>query len=950
MFGASPCPAALAGIGQAFVEICRWAVGDVAGDVGLEGGQELRAMLDRLSTDKEAYDAFVDDFTSVAPPLALIILDLIQTAEGAHAGLPWDPLKDIVGPSIAALGATINHPEGWFGTVEARLWAYAIFGARMLELHKGKAETPWLLIAAWRGKMGFAAQQSRWLTVALGTIDHAMYVNAEYMEMQEAESGAYIWKCPEFATTSARFWQEVEFFWMPILLGWVQGMTRRSRWSVLRRGDAAAEAEIICTSDASGGYGLGGVTRAGTVQRTWTAAEQIMHIQNKEGRAAIEVAAATEEVQWDSGSCSQPRRIVMLTDNSGASGDIERGGVKWRKGDDMRADLFPLIVQQYAHGLEVHAYHAPGTFIIAAGTDDASREDDNRVFARKSTPVHVPAIAGHGTGDNAAGWPAWMLLDMLRAAGCGPAVGARPWPSPHAQPGDAPPQYIPLEAVWWTAHGTVARGDPRDPATEINAVSGEADHPGPRARARDPFEQSRAPDECCADECTHELGRRAGGSWWRCCSCPRTFHAACLGQQAQRPGPLAMQCGQCLGGELPQHIAAALQLDATAAFISGGMKSAGSLDTYGTALRRFVRELQDGTATDRYGQLAVDDILPAGPSAATHAAVVAKFIHIASQPTATRRPLAKTSVEGSLAALAWWHVLKSNGNTEGPAPSHPLIKAAMDAAQRLAVAGGRDVQNAAFAMPIDTMVAFQTFMINEREQREGQWRQGHIGWGKWYEISRDWAVYALEYGAVLRTNEPVGVTFGGLQRCAEQELAAKWWEFQAVTKTSRGKRIKIQFEENASGVDVLGAVAGVARALRAGGWAEQVENGTAPLAGDIREPTQALKSMDVIMDKSKLVGEYIAPFCRELGHEKLAFDRNWAGYTWRRGGINAARQDAYRRGLRGEELLDFVLARGRWKSFHSALKYLLDVDDSLAGVLRKRMDASKANRGRKRGR
>ena len=71
----------------------------------------------------------------------------------------------------------------------------------------------------------------------------------------------------------------------------------------------------------------------------------------------------------------------------------------------------------------------------------------------------------------------------------------------------------------------------------------------------------------------------------------------------------------------------------------------------------------------------------------------------------------------------------------------------------------------------------------------------------------------------------------------------------------------------------------------------------------------------------------------QLGLRHMLFDRIWSGYGCRRGGINAFLQIARAQGMRGIDLLAYVMRRGRWKSHSSLQRYLLDVDPELAALL-----------------
>jgi hypothetical protein len=153
-------------------------------------------------------------------------------------------------------------------------------------------------------------------------------------------------------------------------------------------------------------------------------------------------------------------------------------------------------------------------------------------------------------------------------------------------------------------------------------------------------------------------------------------------------------------------------------------------------------------------------------------------------------------------------------------------------------------------MPGDTMTVFQDHMIDKRETARDtyEWASTAQHWREWYHVARDWLAYALEFSAVLRTNEPAWCTFGDLRR--HIHIPGRWQLLIGATKTSQGAKGWAEFDEPAPyGISVLSALRGEDAALVAAGYDDWVTNGRAPMFGTLDDPMRPLASMAMITNK-----------------------------------------------------------------------------------------------------
>ena len=107
------------------------------------------------------------------------------------------------------------------------------------------------------------------------------------------------------------------------------------------------------------------------------------HIQELEGRASWEVIAHRLQLRSGAGGTlvtSDARvasgagmRIMQEIDNNGAVSDWNKGGRHWTAGNSLRGELFAAIMADFQWGIELRAYHLPGTIIIKLRHDAASR-------------------------------------------------------------------------------------------------------------------------------------------------------------------------------------------------------------------------------------------------------------------------------------------------------------------------------------------------------------------------------------------------------------------------------------------------------------------------------------------------------------------------------------------------------------------------------------------------
>ena len=192
----------------------------------------------------------------------------------------------------------------------------------------------------------------------------------------------------------------------------------------------------------------------------------------------------------------------------------------------------------------------------------------------------------------------------------------------------------------------------------------------------------------------------------------------------------------------------------------------------------------------------------------------------------------------------------------------------------------------------------------------------------------------MRWNGVCRSNEPAGTRSRDIK--AHAQLHDEGWRALRVpfTKTSNGFSVDIGWQLiGPADIDAGDALFALETCLRAGGYGDAVDDGSAPIFGHIHQPMQALASM-YAMDKPAVLQDiHLRPFFMKLGHPEF-LDRFWSGYSWRRGGINAAREQAHKDGIRGWQLLAFIMHRGRWATTSSVVKYLVDVDPELANLLR----------------
>jgi hypothetical protein len=102
-----------------------------------------------------------------------------------------------------------------------------------------------------------------------------------------------------------------------------------------------------------------------------------------------------------------------------------------------------------------------------------------------------------------------------------------------------------------------------------------------------------------------------------------------------------------------------------------------------------------------------------------------------------------------------------------------------------------------------------------------------------------------------------------------------------------------------------------------------------PLFGLAGNPLQALKSAAVIYDTAHFKTGIIEPTLTRMQRKELLTEK-WVGYSFRRGGINALLREAQAAGYAPEDLITYLMVRGRWRSASAAYTYLVDVDPALA--------------------
>ena len=869
--------------------------------------QELRALARSASLryDTQQLDFYADDWIGLASPLALAVLDFIMEFEGFSVGLPFAPAKDVYGPSVVTLGIEIDCPQQrmWFPRLRAA--AYVIVLQQLLSAcrrAKAVAGSDWESLL---GKIQFVVQSSRWLRWALGPIEAVLHA------LPRQSDG----RAPLFVFPSPLALAFLEQLWLPLLQSAPCWLLSRSRWSVLPLELAAASAGGVSGSDASGTLGMGGVVGTLTLQRPLTVSESGAHIQVLEFRGSWEVLA--HRVRADGG---RTRRWLLLIDNAGAVADWNKGGRHWKAPDQALGDWFAFALTAAALDLDVRAVHVPGSIIIKLGHDDASR----RMWDHGTplTPAQVPPDGASGSHTPAQFWSAWQRLAVQRPSpldpfeefckvtpqgrnsGCwvvyvvssdsdadapdtGSSESEEGWDSEEEDEWFAQRTREATEQLSETRRAAVRAALTEDPLTQLHAST-----------------ESRA---CSAQSCRTPHTAPA----LRCAACPRVFHWQCLGFAVLKQVPVGWRCGVCSAPGGSAVLAAVLHLDEAAAFAATA-PAVNSDATHRSALRRFSRTII-ALAAESGAELTVAEILPTDPFTPTAEAFALAFVVAASGTLGTERFMLNT-VTTTLAGLAAWHRAKSGGQLQGPSYSWH-VQRAVKALERHLAAAGTPLVIRAFPAKVVHMEAFWDYFWFRMQQL----LQMGVAWSRRYGWSRDFGYKLLIFLAIIRPDEGYGTRFSrvyfrvapedpdGRQYCilrAKNHQTTERW----VPLRSSGPG-RIGFSEWLLSHEQLLHERGV------------TIGESTPLFGLASDPETALLSSQMLL--AKLRDTLVRPALSRAGLE-ADVDRDWSGYSFRRGGIDAVYRELRAQIQDNTTLIAQLMATGRWKSAASLRVYLAD--------------------------
>jgi hypothetical protein len=940
-----------------------------------------------LHYEERACEPYADDFCATAPPVVLAMLDFIMEMEGREAGLPWAPDKDVYGPDITILGAAVSAPTQRMSLPVRRAQAYAIVLQEFVEQYDNNTRIPWERLASIRGKLGFAAGLGRWLRWALASMDDAMYAR---------NSGAeWAVTAPEWAYPSARMWEELREFWLPLLRAAPHRLLSRSSWSVLPRALATGHATGRSGSDASTSVGVGGAVGTSIVQRPLRQREQRARgattgpqlaptIQVLEGRTAWEVLAHRLGIRLsrtgaDSWRLSMthgagPQRWFLEIDNSGAVSDWNKGGQQWSAGRALRGELFLAILADIAFDVELRAYHLPGTAIIALGHDDASRQ-----MRSDSVPL-VPAAFPESAPDE------WHARELWRAVcACHAYRSARP--------------------------------DPRNPEVVIDMTSGEARHPGPYAESEPSSDEEHAgpltfwrthatrtaggsPSESSDSDDQPTPGRNLeldqavsdlyDDTWAKLRTLgthadlvdtdvdtssddgelPATVPGEALAVRSalrrrrrprRRPGACSVH--ECQHSSVPPALVCsrcARTLHWECAGVQGRSESPAGW-WCGVCLTDGDEQLAGALGMDNAAALVAASSAPGTDK--TVADGVERFLAVVQATAASRgttvtreevlppAPAAETPLHFVLS-----FVVAASGALPGAQVyAYSTITTTLSSLTAWhKIKSGARVHGPSNALPVKQALK----SVRKAAARRGtlaprrsypcpleileilaefvahasvQLRASGAAWFIRYTVLRNYAYCELMFLAVLRTNEGISARFGA-QSIRDKLDNIDMFEFLVPpAKNHQTESIWVAFPAVGPGRISFRRTLRLLVELL-------VERGVTPDAdtpvfGWSHEPGRQLSSARAIFGAETFLRAWIHPALRAAGREDLV-EMTWTGYSFRRGGINAVYTAARANGVAGLELLALLLKTGRWQSVSSLAVYLVDLDRELAALLK----------------
>jgi len=505
VFGMGTGPEYLLVLATVLTAIAAHVAREVAEELERAGNLEIAKQLVRAA---DSLDAFADDFISAAEAMAGAILDLILTLEGEKLGVKWDPGKDIAGPKVNVLGADMDSETLTMGISATKASAYRGHLNAVIEQAKVGGALPRRVLEQLAGKLGFCTILSRWCTSFMANIWATLW----------PQGGG----CapPLTITVTKELLDDLVQFWLPVLAKPGSAWLRRSQWSCTPIGDARATEHHVSASDASGNYGIGGISEWEVFQRTYSDEESDIHITFKEMLSLTEMCIVEERRYAN-------KRVLAECDNSGTISYVNRGGGPRLPG---RNTMLRLALSSIMHNYDLRATHRSGEHMITTGNDGVSRE---KLAGAKALPG-ATGIKGVFNVDTDVG--AAVRASVGKGYGVGATLRREDFRAPE-KPADDLSHLRELEIH--TLDGI-----------RVHPQPGPAPGWTPGARARD---HTWAHARCCVCQKGQQLGVPVQ---LLCRGCGRAAHAACLQVQVtgRREWLSVWQMCQCSGQHDPCSI------------------------------------------------------------------------------------------------------------------------------------------------------------------------------------------------------------------------------------------------------------------------------------------------------------------------------------------------------------------------------------------------------------
>jgi integrase len=277
-----------------------------------------------------------------------------------------------------------------------------------------------------------------------------------------------------------------------------------------------------------------------------------------------------------------------------------------------------------------------------------------------------------------------------------------------------------------------------------------------------------------------------------------------------------------------------------------------------------------------------------------------------------RQRLANSTLPQVLSAVAEWHSSKSGGELLSSS-NHPFVRAMLEGAKRLNRGTGRERVSPAVACPVEWIAALVDCARSAAaiHRQRGEAKQAHL-------CSREAAFMAVTFAAALRAkSEALHLQWGDLtdrgSHMAIEIRRSKTDQLWAgasvlVAKTSRHLQLEAVITELWNAQTVLG-------------WSTSAD---APL---FRDGVSGERLQDVQSLLRRIHALHL-PEANSRGYN-LPPRAFLSGHSFRRGGINAARDAGRAAGWNDAAILALLLKIGRWASPESAQEYLVENEEAL---------------------